>query len=201
MLIHAPLALGTSSELAWAHGNLASRRMELSEAAEAIALARQARSLAELMGLPDVRSDALNTEGCAMAEVGGDWQDLLDRALDIAISQGLQEQAGRAYANLYALFAGSLRFAEREEYFVDGVATATSTTSALSERACAASGPEAGRNWGAGTRRRPCAAGCWSRWHRSSTGSTPWSPWGRFGRGGTPRMSGSVWTRQRPQRT
>jgi DNA-binding CsgD family transcriptional regulator/tetratricopeptide (TPR) repeat protein len=114
--------LGPSSELAWAFANLASRRMQLSEHTEAIELARRAQSLAEVLGLPDVRSDALNTHGCATAQLGGDWERLLRQALDIALTHGQHEHAGRAYANLYAMYCSELRFAEGESSFVDGVA-------------------------------------------------------------------------------
>jgi Response regulator containing a CheY-like receiver domain and an HTH DNA-binding domain len=114
--------LGPSSELAWAYANLASRRMQQSEHAEAVELARRAQALAEQLGLPDVHSDALNTEGCTKAELGGDWQHLLERALDIAITHDLHGLAGRAYTNIYAMYCGSLRFAEGESSFVNGVA-------------------------------------------------------------------------------
>ena len=44
------------------------------------------------------------------------------RALEIAISEGLEEQAGRAFANLCSMYCGQRRFAEAEQYFADGVA-------------------------------------------------------------------------------
>jgi hypothetical protein len=69
-----------------------------------------------------VLSDALNTEGCALACSGGDWVSPLRRALEIALSGRHEELAGRAYSNLYAVACGERRFAEAERYYVDGVA-------------------------------------------------------------------------------
>ena len=46
-------------------------------------LARRA-ALAEPLGLFEVLSDALNTEACASAGLGGDWAPLLHRSLEIA---------------------------------------------------------------------------------------------------------------------
>ena len=44
------------------------------------------------------------------------------RALDIALSAGLDEQAARAFKNLHSRYADHRRFAEAEPYFTDGVA-------------------------------------------------------------------------------
>ena len=66
-------------------------------------MARQARELAEALGLPDVLSDALNTEACASAGLGRVWSALLHRSLEVAQAHDLDEQAGRAFANLFAL--------------------------------------------------------------------------------------------------
>ena len=54
--------------------------------------------------------------------LGGDWTGPLERALEIAVAEGLQEQAGRAFANLHVLYCGELRFTEAEPYFAEGVA-------------------------------------------------------------------------------
>jgi DNA-binding CsgD family transcriptional regulator/tetratricopeptide (TPR) repeat protein len=114
--------LGPSSELAWAYANLAAERMRRSEPAQAIELARRARELGEALGLPAVISDALNTEGCAASDLSGEWQVMLDQSLEIAIREGLDEQTGRAYANIYAMHCGWLTFAAGEHYFVEGIA-------------------------------------------------------------------------------
>ncbi len=123
---HAALAtlepLGASTELAWAYANLAFQRMSDSEFDAAIELARRAQALAEALGIPEVLSDALNTEACANAAAGREWAGQLRRALEIAISERLAEQVGRAFANLSSTYCGQRRFAEAERYFVDGLA-------------------------------------------------------------------------------
>jgi predicted ATPase len=91
---------GPSAELAWAYARLAGLRMEHGQAGAAIGLSRRAQALAESLDVPEVLSYALNTEGCAAAALGRDWAIPMHRALEIAVSGGLQAQAGRAYANL-----------------------------------------------------------------------------------------------------
>jgi DNA-binding CsgD family transcriptional regulator/tetratricopeptide (TPR) repeat protein len=113
--------LGPSEGLAWAYANLARSRMEDSRSTEAVEQARQAQALAEQLGLDDVMSDALNTEGCSIADLGTSWESPLRRALDLAVANGLQEQAGRAFANIYATHAGLLQLVESESYYVNGV--------------------------------------------------------------------------------
>jgi DNA-binding CsgD family transcriptional regulator len=69
-----------------------------------------------------VLSDGLNTQGCSVQRLGGQWTSYLRRALDVALSAGLDEQAGRAFKNLYGKYVDEWRFAEAERYFIDGVA-------------------------------------------------------------------------------
>ena len=114
--------LGPSAELAWAYVNLGSRRMDDGQYEVAVGLARRAETIAESLGVPEVLSEALNTQSCALASLGPDWSGPLERALEIAVAEGLQEQAGRAFANLHVLYCSELRFAEAEPYFADGVA-------------------------------------------------------------------------------
>jgi DNA-binding CsgD family transcriptional regulator/tetratricopeptide (TPR) repeat protein len=114
--------LGPSTELAWAYANLAGSRMVNNEHDEAIGLARQARAIAESLGVSEVLSDALNTEGCALAGNGRDGTGRLREALQIAISCGLQEQAGRAFVNLDSIYCQQRRFAEAERSFAAGIA-------------------------------------------------------------------------------
>ena len=114
--------LGPSAELAWAYVNLGSRRMDDGQYEVAVGLTRRAEAIAESLGVPEVLSEALNTQGCALADLGGEWTGPLQRALEIAVAEGLQEQAGRAFANLHVLYCSELRFTEAEPYFADGVA-------------------------------------------------------------------------------
>jgi DNA-binding CsgD family transcriptional regulator/tetratricopeptide (TPR) repeat protein len=114
--------LPPSTELAWAYANLATQRMLDAEYEAAIRLARRAQVIAGPLGVPEVLSDALNTEGCAILGAGRDGITVLREALRIAREAGRDEQAGRAFANLYALLCGEWRFAEAEPYFTDGIA-------------------------------------------------------------------------------
>jgi DNA-binding CsgD family transcriptional regulator len=114
--------LGPSAELAWAYTNLGSRRLDDGQYEVAAGLTRRAEAIARSLGVPELLSEALNTQGCALACLGGDWTGPLERALEIAVAEDLQEQAGRAFANLHVMYCSELRFAEAEPYFVDGVA-------------------------------------------------------------------------------
>ena len=115
-------SLSPTVELARAYARLAFARMVNSEYQAAIDLAVRAQAIAEPLGSLDVLSDALNTQGCSMAHTGGDWTGYLRRALDLALSAGLDEQAARAFKNLHSRYADHRRFAEAEPYFTDGVA-------------------------------------------------------------------------------
>jgi AAA ATPase domain len=110
--------LGPSSELA----RLAGQRMLDGQYDASIGLSQRAQALAESLHVPEVLSDALNTEGCAAADHGADWATPLRRALEIAVAEGLQAQAARAYANLYSISCDQRRFDEADRYFADGVA-------------------------------------------------------------------------------
>src|SRR5207237_135366 len=115
--------LPATSELASAYANLAFTHMN-TDPAEAVGLARQAQELAKKFGASTVLSDALNTEGCARIVLGENGLEQLHRALDVALAAQLEEQAGRAYANLQSVLAGQYRFADAEKYYIDGLAYA-----------------------------------------------------------------------------
>ena len=114
--------LGPSAELAKAYANLAGNRMEDGQNDAAIDLSRRAQELAEPLGLPDVLSDALNTEACATSIRGGGWTTLMQRALEIAVAGRMQAQAGRAYANMHAMYCVRRRFDEAQRCFVEAIA-------------------------------------------------------------------------------
>jgi DNA-binding CsgD family transcriptional regulator/tetratricopeptide (TPR) repeat protein len=114
--------LGPSTELAWAYANLASNRMLDGRDDAAIGLSRQAQAMAESLNVPGALSDALNTEGCAADALGRDWVTPMQRALEIAIAEGLQTQAGRAYSNMAAIYRGMMRFGEAERVIAEGIA-------------------------------------------------------------------------------
>jgi DNA-binding CsgD family transcriptional regulator/tetratricopeptide (TPR) repeat protein len=114
--------LGPSTELAKAYAHLAGDRMEDGQNDAAIELSWQAQKLAESLGLPDVLSDALNTEACATSIKGGEWTTLIQRALEIAVAGRMQAQAGRAYANMHAAYCVQRRFDEAQRCFVEAIA-------------------------------------------------------------------------------
>src|SRR5580692_1253587 len=114
--------LGPSTELAWAYARLGGLVMEDGQHDVAIGTSRRARALAESLGVPEVLSYALNTEACAIAGQGGDWTRPMRRALQIAVTEGLQTQAGRAYANMHDVYCRQRRFDAAERCFAEGIA-------------------------------------------------------------------------------
>ena len=89
----------------------------------ALTLARQAQGLAEELGLADVLSDALSTEGAVLAEDGpGAGTPAQRRALEVALSAGQEEQAGRAYTNLHATADCERSWTEAERVYLEGTA-------------------------------------------------------------------------------
>ena len=114
--------LGPSPELASAYSSLASLRMVNYQHEEAIELAHRAVAIAGPLGRTDIVSDSLNTEACSLHGIGGDWAATIRRALDIAVSGGHEAQVGRAYVNIYALYADEKAFEDAEAYYADGVA-------------------------------------------------------------------------------
>ena len=148
--------LGPSLELARAYANLAGQRMLDGESAAAIRLAARAEDIAESLGDAEVLSDALNTEGCARAGLGQEWASQLQRALDIAVSARLPEQAGRAFTNICSIYCGSTGNSPKPSGTSRRASPiATSTTSPPTRAACAATGSPPWSAPGAGPTRRP----------------------------------------------
>jgi DNA-binding CsgD family transcriptional regulator len=109
-------------ELAWAYAGLAATCVINGHNERAVGLARTAQGIAEQLGLADVLSDALNTEGVAhAATVTVESPAALRRSLAVALAAGLEEQAGRAYANLLHMAAGNLRLEEATTWFAQGI--------------------------------------------------------------------------------
>jgi DNA-binding CsgD family transcriptional regulator/tetratricopeptide (TPR) repeat protein len=114
--------LGPTRELAWAYAARAFDRWLRGAYQDAIEVAQRARSIAEPLGATDVVSDALNTEACIRLFMGDDAMGLLQQALAVAVTHGHEAQAGRAFRNLYSGLVDLRRFAEAEQYYVDGLA-------------------------------------------------------------------------------
>jgi tetratricopeptide (TPR) repeat protein len=109
-------------EIARAYERMASHRVAEARYEEAIAMARQAREMAEQLGLTDVISDALDTEAKAIRGRAGDWAMLMEAALESALSGGHEEQAGRAFARAYMWHCDDLRPEEAERCYGDAFA-------------------------------------------------------------------------------
>jgi DNA-binding CsgD family transcriptional regulator/tetratricopeptide (TPR) repeat protein len=114
--------LGTSAELARAYARLAIVRLLNCEYQAAIGLAVRAQVTAEPLGALDALSEALNTQGVSVGNTGGEWTGYLRRALEVALSAGLDSEVGRAFSNLYSMYTWQRRFAEAERYFIEGIA-------------------------------------------------------------------------------
>ena len=114
--------LPPAPELAWAYANLALQRVQAGDVRDGIRLAEQARDLAESLAQPEILSHALNTMACAYGAIGEGGWDLFERALRIALDEGLEEQVGRAYANMYATGTKQRRFGDVESSFAEGLA-------------------------------------------------------------------------------
>jgi len=114
--------LGPTAELGWAYMSVAGECAAEADFDGGLLAARKAQGIAEQLHLPAVLSDALNAEGNVLAFSGGDWEPRMRRALEVALAAGAAESAGRAYANLYEFYRASMRFAEGEWSYVDGVA-------------------------------------------------------------------------------
>jgi DNA-binding CsgD family transcriptional regulator/tetratricopeptide (TPR) repeat protein len=114
--------LGPSPELAWAYA-IEARVLLMRDAAyeRGVQAARSAQGLALDIGLPEVLSDALNTQACITSRQGGEWLPLMERALDVAIEAAAHDQAGRAYANMCALLLEHGNLLDCEKVLEDGI--------------------------------------------------------------------------------
>jgi tetratricopeptide (TPR) repeat protein len=153
--------LGPTVELAWAYSSLARARMLNAEHQAAIDLAVRAQAIAEPLGALDVLSHALNTQGCSVKRMGGEWTSYLHKALDIALSAGLDDQAGQAFKNLHGSYVDQRRFAEAERYFIDGVAYCDDHDISSHRPSCGECRREPWSRPGAGMRRWRSVTHCW----------------------------------------
>lgn len=115
--------LPPSEELAWAYSYVAHLHMN-NRPADALLMAARACRTAESVGAQAALSDALNTEGCALANLGRGGVEQLRRALDVALSIGSEDSAGRAYTNLHSVLRDEYRWDEAERYFDEGLSYA-----------------------------------------------------------------------------
>jgi DNA-binding CsgD family transcriptional regulator/tetratricopeptide (TPR) repeat protein len=113
--------LGDSPALARAHADLAYAHLNDGRDAEAIELLHEAQRLATELDLPDVLSDALNTEACALVNAEDpSWYALMRRSIEVAREHGLQNPVGRGYANMHAMLVVERRYSEATHWFREG---------------------------------------------------------------------------------
>ncbi|TAM78612.1 MAG: helix-turn-helix transcriptional regulator [Chloroflexota bacterium] len=96
-------------ELARAYAHLGASECDGSDTEAAIRLSRRAAELGEAFGDAALVSYALDTIGCATVASGGDGWAVLERSLQIARDADAEDEAGRAYANLYQYAVDGLR--------------------------------------------------------------------------------------------
>jgi DNA-binding CsgD family transcriptional regulator/tetratricopeptide (TPR) repeat protein len=116
-------ALPPSPELALAYANRADLAMEAHEADTAIGWAQRAIALAEPGGHTDILCDALKTIGTMRLVVGdvSGWADL-NRVLQVALAEGLQEHVGSAYTDLAAMAVSRRQYEQASAYTQAGLA-------------------------------------------------------------------------------
>jgi DNA-binding CsgD family transcriptional regulator len=112
--------LGPSPELAYAYATAGKAWAEDAPLERGIELCEKAVRLAEQLGIVTVLSDALNTQACIVSGRGGDWEPLMQRALEVATNADAQDQAGRAYANFHAILLEEARFGDCAKYYDEG---------------------------------------------------------------------------------
>jgi DNA-binding CsgD family transcriptional regulator len=93
--------LGPSAELAMAYSRSAQLHCGLEEHAEAIEWGERAIERAQALGRTDIVIHALNTVGTARLQRGEEQgRELLEQSLHLALGQGRDGDAGRAWTNL-----------------------------------------------------------------------------------------------------
>jgi DNA-binding CsgD family transcriptional regulator/tetratricopeptide (TPR) repeat protein len=115
--------LGPSAELANAYAHQGDLALEAHEAETAIDSSQRAIALVENSGNQEILCDALTTIGTMRLIVGdtSGWADL-ERVLQLALAQGLQEQVASAYTNLAAMAVSRRQYAQASEYLQAGLA-------------------------------------------------------------------------------
>ncbi|MGH3413318.1 MAG: helix-turn-helix transcriptional regulator [Marmoricola sp.] len=84
--------------------------------------ADEAVALGESLDLPDVVSDALDTKACVVADMRGEWEPLMRRALQVGVARRADAAAGRAFANLLEILSKGRRLQEAAAVYEEGIA-------------------------------------------------------------------------------
>ena len=114
--------LGPSTELAWAYARLGGAGYGRRPDTTPRSGSRGARERWPVARRAEVLSYALNTEACAIADRGGDWTRRCAGRCRSRSPKACRTQAGRAYANMHAVYCRQRRFDEAERYFAEGIA-------------------------------------------------------------------------------
>ena len=114
--------LPPDSELAMAYSNCAQLYMVADETAKAREWGQRAIVLAEQLGNNEILVHALNNVGTALmsiGETGGKAQ--VEKSLQIALANGFEEHAARAYTNLASIYVRKRAYADAMRYLRDGL--------------------------------------------------------------------------------
>jgi DNA-binding CsgD family transcriptional regulator/tetratricopeptide (TPR) repeat protein len=115
--------LGDTPALARALANLAALLCEEVRNEEVLEVLDRAVHVAQVLDLPDVLSDALNTRACVRERMGdARWYVEMRTSIEIGRQHGLQSQTGRGYANFHDLLTRSHRFPEAVSLYREGMA-------------------------------------------------------------------------------
>jgi DNA-binding CsgD family transcriptional regulator/tetratricopeptide (TPR) repeat protein len=116
--------LGRSADLAMAYSNVSHLRMMGGTTEEALCWGQRALNEARAVGNREIEAHALNNMGTALLRRGElvAGRSTLDQSLDIALADGLDEHAARAYMNIGALQAAKRELADAERTLETGIA-------------------------------------------------------------------------------
>jgi len=116
--------LGSSPDLAMAYSNVAQLRMLCGSSEEALVWGRRALDEARATGNREVESHALNNIGTALMDRGDvlGGRALLEQSLNIAIADGFDEHAARAYTNIASTQATKHMLSDAERTLRTGIA-------------------------------------------------------------------------------
>ena len=115
-------SLPPGPELAMAYSNRAQLDMLAADADSAVHWAQRTLELAQQGGYDEISCHALNNLGTARLIAGNDagWDDL-NRSLKLALAQGFQEHAARAYTNLAATAIQRKQYSAGSRYLSEGL--------------------------------------------------------------------------------
>ncbi len=110
-------------ELARAYSTMSQLRMLSGDLAPAIAWGERALALAERVGVPEIAVHALSNVGSAEVLVGREREGRakIEESLRRARAAGLDDDAGRAYANLGSTAAWHRQLASADRYLAEGI--------------------------------------------------------------------------------